>query len=126
MERIANYTLLQRIAVSETSEISLARGDSQNVAIKRILSPKHNASDHAAQSLSKDLQSDEFTFASAIRHENLVSTYEILQEGSSFVAVMEWVDGYDLRQIGEQATLEKASPLCAAYSSKQDELPCFF
>jgi serine/threonine protein kinase len=97
-ERFGKYTLLQRLAIGGTAEISLARYDGiggfeKLVALKRLLPNLCEDRSQVAQFL------NEARIGAVLAHPNVVQFYEVGEvEGRYFIA-MEYVHGTDLERI---------------------------
>lgn len=97
-ERFGKYTLLRRLAVGGTAEISLARyegigGFEKLVALKRLLPSLCEDRAQVTQFL------NEARLGACLSHPNIVQTYEVGEvEGRYFIA-MEYVQGEDLERV---------------------------
>ncbi len=94
------YFLLHRIAAGGMAEVWLAKqqgwdGFEKLVVIKQILP-------HLAENTEyEQMFLDEARMAADLRHNNVVSTFEIGEEQGSYYMAMEFLNGYDLRALVE-------------------------
>ena len=95
------YTIVEQIDVGGMAEVWRGRavslqGFEKQVAIKRVL--PHLAEN--AQFL--DMFLDEARVSLHLNHANIVQTFDVVQAGSSYFIVMEWIDGLNLKIILNQ------------------------
>ncbi len=101
-QRFGQYTLLERIAVGGMAEVWKARmrgleGFQKTVAIKKIL--PHMT--HNAEFVSMFI--DEAKLAAQLSHPNIIHIYELGKIANDYFIAMEYVEGRDLRTIGNLA-----------------------
>ena len=92
------YSIIEQIDVGGMAEVWRGRavslqGFEKQVAIKRVL--PHLAEN--AQFLEMFL--DEARVSLHLNHANIVQTFDVVQAGSSYFIVMEWIDGLNLKKI---------------------------
>lgn len=105
-ERFGKYTLLQRLAVGGTAEISLARYDGiggfeKLVALKRLLPNLCEDRQQVAQFL------NEARIGAVLAHPNVVQFYEVGEALGRYFIAMEYVHGTDLERVLRQLAQEK-------------------
>ena len=105
-ERFGKYTLLQRLAVGGTAEISLARYDGiggfeKLVALKRLLPNLCEDRQQVAQFL------NEARIGAVLAHPNVVQFYEVGEAMGRYFIAMEYVHGTDLERVLRQLVAEK-------------------
>ncbi len=108
-QRFGQYTLLERIAVGGMAEVWKARmrgleGFQKTVAIKKIL--PHMT--HNAEFVSMFI--DEAKLAAQLSHPNIIHIYELGKIANDYFIAMEYVEGRDLRTIGNLAR-QKRMPI---------------
>ena len=107
------YRPLSRIAVGGMAEVWRAEavfedGSSHQVAIKRVLPQKGDAQ-------YKAMFEDEARLGMLLRHRNIARVYDARNIGSTYIMVMELVDGDSLKGLLERAHERRARmPLAAA------------
>jgi tRNA A-37 threonylcarbamoyl transferase component Bud32 len=112
-ERFGRFTVLRRLAVGGTAEISLARYDGiggfeKLVALKRLLPSLCDDRSQVTQFL------NEARISACLSHPNIVQTYEVGEvEGRYFIA-MEYVPGEDLEKILRRLGPGNPMPLALA------------
>jgi tRNA A-37 threonylcarbamoyl transferase component Bud32 len=97
-ERFGKYTILRRLAVGGTAEISLARYDGiggfeKQLALKRLLPSLCEDRAQVAQFL------NEARISACLSHPNIVQTYEVGEVNGRYFIAMEYVSGEDLEKI---------------------------
>lgn len=117
--RLSRYELHGKIAAGGMATVHLgsvvgAAGFSRTVAIKRLHPHMADEPEFVAMFL------DEATLAARIRHPNVVSTLDVVQEGEELFLIMEYVDGESLSELtrslrdrGERTPLPVASGIIA-------------
>jgi eukaryotic-like serine/threonine-protein kinase len=98
IEQFGKYILLEKLATGGMAEVYLAKssgadGVQKFVAIKRIL-PQYSDNDEFIE-----MFREEAKIAVNMKHNNVVSIYEFGIEDKQFYLVMEYVEGFNLRQI---------------------------
>ncbi len=98
VEQFGKYILLEKLASGGMAEVYLAKssgavGVNKFVAIKRIL-PQH--SDHQEFI---EMFKEEAKITVNLNHGNVVSIYDFGVEKAQFFLVMEYVEGFNLRQV---------------------------
>ena len=101
---IGRYVLFDRIASGGMAQVHLGRlvgaaGFARTVAIKRLL--PHCATDAEIVPMFVD----EARLAARIRHPNVVSTLDVVQEGDELLLVMEYVHGESLSRLASRARM---------------------
>ena len=107
--RFGKYRLLDRIAVGGMAEIFLAHqmdgeGLERPVVIKRI---RPHLSKHATF---VKMFLNEARLAAQLNHPNIIHIYDLGKIQSSYYIAMEYIDGYDLKNILRKAQ-ERDQPL---------------
>ena len=92
------YSIIEQIDVGGMAEVWRGRavsmqGFEKQVAIKRVLP-------HLAENEQfLDMFLDEARVSLHLNHANIVQTFDVVQAGSSYFIVMEWIDGLNLKKI---------------------------
>lgn len=107
-EYFGKYELLEKLASGGMADIYLARyitidGSSKFVAIKRIL--PHLSKDQAFVNMFKE----EAKLAINLNHNNIVSILDFGYENDQYFLVMDYVEGYTLKQICNEFKKENKS-----------------
>jgi hypothetical protein len=125
-EEFGRYKLVEMLGVGGMAEVYLARqravtGAEKVVVLKRIL--PHLA--HDSQFIEMFLQ--EARLAARIRHPNVVQIYDMGQNQRSYFMAMEYVEGWDLGRLLQNATKLRrpfppllAARICAEVASALD------
>jgi serine/threonine protein kinase len=114
VESLGRYVLLRRLAVGGMAEVFLAKlvgaaGFEKEVAVKRILPQWSQHKDFTTMLV------DEAKIAVQLSHPNVVQVYELAREDDVYYIAMEFVPGWDVRQVMQAAAAKKARiPLDAA------------
>ena len=100
--RFGQYTLLERIAVGGMAEVWKARmrgleGFQKTVAIKKILPHMTHNSEFVSMFI------DEAKLAAQLSHPNIIHIYDLGKIANDYFIAMEYVEGRDLRTIGNLA-----------------------
>ncbi|HEV7667276.1 MAG TPA: TonB family protein [Thermoanaerobaculia bacterium] len=100
--RFGQYTLLERIAVGGMAEVWKARmrgleGFQKTVAIKKILPHMTHNSEFVGMFI------DEAKLAAQLSHPNIIHIYDLGKIANDYFIAMEYVEGRDLRTIGNLA-----------------------
>lgn len=100
------YILTERVAIGGMAEIHLGKsvgsdGFARICAFKKIL--PHHASDNEFIQMFRN----EAELAKQLLNKNIVQVYDFVAEGDSFMLVMEYVDGQDLRSVLHTAEQSK-------------------
>ncbi len=100
--RFGQYTLLERIAVGGMAEVWKARmrgleGFQKTVAIKKILAHMTHNSEFVSMFI------DEAKLAAQLSHPNIIHIYDLGKIANDYFIAMEYVEGRDLRTIGNLA-----------------------
>lgn len=101
-KRFGQYTLLERIAVGGMAEVWKARmrgleGFQKTVAIKKILPLMTHNSEFVSMFI------DEAKLAAQLSHPNIIHIYDLGKIANDYFIAMEYVEGRDLRTIGNLA-----------------------
>lgn len=101
-QRFGQYTLLERIAVGGMAEVWKARmrgleGFQKTVAIKKILAHMTHNSEFVSMFI------DEAKLAAQLSHPNIIHIYDLGKIANDYFIAMEYVEGRDLRTIGNLA-----------------------
>ncbi len=101
-QRFGQYTLLERIAVGGMAEVWKARmrgleGFQKTVAIKKILPHMTHNSEFVSMFI------DEAKLAAQLSHPNIIHIYDLGKIANDYFIAMEYVEGRDLRTIGNLA-----------------------
>jgi hypothetical protein len=118
---IGRYRLDRRLGVGGMAEVFLARqlgpgGFERKVAVKRPLP----AVAEDPRSIARFL--DEARIAARLHHDNIVQIYEVGVEDGSYFIVMEYVDGFTLRQLIAQAAASELRPPVAVAVAIIDQI----
>lgn len=99
IEKVGNYSLLEQIGEGGMATIFRANHENlrRDVAVKKMKNPSKETIDRFKQ---------EARISARMNHENIVSIYDFFKEGRTYLLIMEFIDGIDLRNI-----LELDSPL---------------
>lgn len=113
-QRFGQYTLLERIAVGGMAEVWKARmrgleGFQKTVAIKKILPHMTHNSEFVSMFI------DEAKLAAQLSHPNIIHIYDLGKIANDYFIAMEYVEGRDLRTIGNLAR-QKHLPIPAGLS----------
>ncbi len=113
-QRFGQYTLLERIAVGGMAEVWKARmrgleGFQKTVAIKKILPHMTHNSEFVSMFI------DEAKLAAQLSHPNIIHIYDLGKIANDYFIAMEYVEGRDLRTIGNLAR-QKRLPIPAGLS----------
>ncbi len=108
-QRFGQYTLLERIAVGGMAEVWKARmrgleGFQKTVAIKKILPHMTHNSEFVSMFI------DEAKLAAQLSHPNIIHIYDLGKIANDYFIAMEYVEGRDLRTIGNLAR-QKRMPI---------------
>lgn len=100
-ETFGKYVLLEKLATGGMAEVFLARGGGADnigkfVAMKRILPQFADSPEFI------EMFKDEAKIAMNLSHSNIVSIYEFGVQSKQFFLVMDYVEGRNLRQIGNR------------------------
>jgi len=107
--RFGQYVLLEKIATGGMAEVWKARmrgveGFQKIVAIKKILPHLSDNQDFI------EMFVDEAKLAAQLNHNNIIHIYDLGKIQSSYYIAMEYIDGYDLKNILKKAQ-ERDQPL---------------
>jgi TonB family protein len=107
--RFGQYVLLEKIATGGMAEVWKARmrgveGFQKIVAIKKILPHLSDNQDFI------EMFVDEAKLAAQLNHNNIIHIYDLGKIQSSYYIAMEYIDGYDLKNILRKAQ-ERDQPL---------------
>src|SRR5438067_8151688 len=107
--RFGQYVLLEKIATGGMAEVWKARmrgveGFEKIVAIKKILPHLSDNQDFIEMFI------DEAKLAAQLNHNNIIHIYDLGKIQSSYYIAMEYVDGYDLKNILKRAQ-ERDQPM---------------
>jgi TonB family protein len=107
--RFGQYVLLEKIATGGMAEVWKARmrgveGFQKIVAIKKILPHLSDNQDFI------EMFVDEAKLAAQLNHNNIIHIYDLGKIQSSYYIAMEYIDGYDLKNILKKAE-ERDQPL---------------
>lgn len=107
-ETFGKYVLLEKLATGGMAEVFLARGGGADnigkfIAMKRIL-PQFAESPEFI-----DMFKAEAKIAMNLSHSNIVSIYEFGVQNNQFFLVMDYVEGRNLRQIGNRLKKNSAN-----------------
>jgi TonB family protein len=107
--KFGQYVLLEKIATGGMAEVWKARmrgveGFQKTVAIKKILPHLSDNQDFIEMFI------DEAKLAAQLNHNNIIHIYDLGKIQSSYYIAMEYIDGYDLKNILKKAQ-ERDQPL---------------
>src|SRR5947209_4191225 len=107
--KFGQYVLLEKIAVGGMAEVWKARmrgveGFQKIVAIKKILPHLSDNQDFIEMFI------DEAKLAAQLNHNNIIHIYDLGKIQSSYYIAMEYIDGYDLKNILKKAQ-ERDQPI---------------
>jgi serine/threonine-protein kinase len=110
LDDIPGYTVLGSIGAGGTAELFLAdrlavAGTKKRVALKRILPG------FAQDPMFRELFEHEARVAMRLGHKNIVAVYDFIEAAGSYVLVMEYVEGCDLRTLVAEQPLDLGSAL---------------
>ena len=108
LEQFGKYILLEKLAAGGMAEVFLAKffgaeGVNKFFAIKKIL-PQFSDNQEFIE-----MFREEAKIAINMKHNNVVSIYEFGEEARQFYLVMDFVEGYNLRQILNQIKKAKTN-----------------
>ena len=107
-ETFGKYVLLEKLATGGMAEVFLARGGGAEnigkfVAVKRILPQFADSPEFI------DMFKEEAKIAVNLSHSNIVSIHEFGVQTKQFFLVMDYVEGRNLRQIGNRLKKNSAN-----------------
>lgn len=100
------YRLVRKLASGGMGEVFLAvlagpQGIEKRVVLKRVLA------EHDGDASSVQMFLDEARLAADLHHPNVVDVYEVGEDEGTWFIAMEYLDGWDLRRIQNEAVLTR-------------------
>ena len=105
------YILTERIAQGGMAEIHLGKSVGSD-GFERICAFKRILPQYAADAEFVEMFRNEAKVAKQLQNKNIVQVYDFLGDGESYMLVMEFVDGADLRSVlGQSEKVKKRIPI---------------
>lgn len=112
--KLGPYTLFERIGYGGMANVYLARRKTELGAV-RLCVLKEVLPELAHDARMAEMLTEEARITSLLHHENVVEVHELGRDGESLYLVMEYVEGFDLRELLRRAAVAKV-PFPVAYS----------
>ncbi|MDI1445043.1 serine/threonine-protein kinase [Polyangium sp. 6x1] len=112
--KLGPYTLFERIGYGGMANVYLARRKTELGAF-RLCVIKEVLPELAHDARMAEMLAEEARITSLLRHKNVVEVHDLGRDGESLYLAMEYVEGFDLRELLRRAAAAKV-PFPVAYS----------